>query len=654
MYCNACAAQNPDGARFCSACAAPLPASAPTMSDQATQAYAAPPSMSDAPTQRDTRTPNSEAPAGGLQGFVGSQVAGYQIEKKLGEGGMGSVYLATQLKLQRRVAIKVLPPQFSRDRSLLERFEREARAVATLDSPYIVPVHDMFEARGLYCIAMGYADGGSVRDLKRKKRRLDEAEAADLIRQAALGLWKAAEQGIVHRDIKPDNLLLTSDGRVKIADFGLAKALDGSSNLTRSGAAMGTPHYMSPEQCRDTATADHRADLYSLGCTLFELLTGRPPFKASSAMNLMLKQTTEAAPDVRSVRPELSEGIAKVVRKLLEKDPDARFQTGAALAEALAPSVVLPETGPPEPPPLPAPPPLPRRKSRAGLLVAVLLGIALVAGLGYGLVEGWGSASAGTGGDSTEAASESAEVATLPPRERWEQLRERVAEARMRAEERARGQATEALELAGRLGSLAAWLAEQERFRDAGSALEQALATLEQVPAATVFPSGQLILPEGKVDLALRERILKDELLTEEHIEYFERASLSLIKWTHGQPEKSPGPVTAEAAFGPLLDLELWERTGLSGRDFLAIFVRVDSMALLYDRERLREGELALRRQRELVATGELSEVDFEQAIRDFRLLHDILRSAPPETQKMYEAHAGLFEELLSALARLP
>lgn len=271
--------------------------------------------------------------------FVGQTVAGYQIESKLGKGAMGAVFLATQVTLKRKVALKVLSPRLSSDAGCTERFQREAQALAKLDHGGIVPVFDMFHAHGLFCIAMGYCAGGSVRDLLKREGKLSERRAADLVQQTARGLWAAAQAGIVHRDIKPDNLLLTGAGRVRIADFGLVKAQPGSDDTTRpkglttAGELLGTPPYMSPEQLRGSQKTDHRSDLYSLGCTLFELLTGNTPFQGPTAVNFVEQHLLRQPPDLR--RMFVTPTLAQVVARLLEKDPEKRFQTGAELASAL-------------------------------------------------------------------------------------------------------------------------------------------------------------------------------------------------------------------------------------------------------------------------------------------------------------------------------
>ncbi len=291
------------------------------------------------PSPRPTSPVTPAAGTLPFEDFVGQTVAGYQIESKLGQGGMGAVFLATQVTLKRKVALKILSPRLSSDDSCTERFQREAQALAKLDHGGIVPVFDMFRAHGLFCIAMGYCAGGSVRELLKRETRLGEAQAADLVYQTAQGLWAAAQAGIVHRDIKPDNLLLTSTGRVRIADFGLVKAQPNSDDTTRprglttAGELLGTPPYMSPEQLRGSQKTDHRSDLYSLGCTLFELLTGETPFQGPTAVNYVEQHLLRPPPDLR--RMFVTPTLAMVVARLLEKDPEKRFQTGAELAAAL-------------------------------------------------------------------------------------------------------------------------------------------------------------------------------------------------------------------------------------------------------------------------------------------------------------------------------
>ena len=277
--------------------------------------------------------------------LVGNTVRDYRIERKLGQGGMGAVFLATHTRLDRKVAVKILPDDLAKDVTFIQRFEREARAVAQLHHPAIVQVHDMFEEQGNYYLILEFLGGGSIRDLLAEEGPLPEWAAACLIRFAALGLHAAAEAGFVHRDIKPDNLLLTSNGEVKIADFGLVHMQASGTTITEVGTTVGTPAYMAPEQWEDVRTCDHRTDLYSLGCTLYELLAGDPPFLGPSVTNFMTHHLTRNVPPLRAKRPDVSPGLEQVVMKLLSKKQDDRYSTGAELAEALDPFCEAPASG---------------------------------------------------------------------------------------------------------------------------------------------------------------------------------------------------------------------------------------------------------------------------------------------------------------------
>ncbi len=329
--CRSCGHSNPPHVTFCMQCGVAL-----TGAVQPKVTASPPkPAVEDDPsalTGRNTvQVKNPYAP------FLGRTINGYRIERKLGHGAYGMVFEARQVKLKRNVAIKVLPPVLSHDRAVISRFETEAQAVARIEHPNIVSVFDMFQAEGLFCIAMAHVEGGSVRDLIKKEGQLTEPLAARLAYETALGLWAAFEKGVVHRDIKPENLLLNRKGRIKIVDFGLAKAAELSTGLTVSGAFMGTPAYMSPEQWRDSHESDHRSDLYSLGVTLFQILAGRVPFEGPTTPAYVEQHVLQDPPRIKDLREDVSDEMARIVHRLLEKNPDERFQTGAEVAEALKP-----------------------------------------------------------------------------------------------------------------------------------------------------------------------------------------------------------------------------------------------------------------------------------------------------------------------------
>ncbi len=266
-------------------------------------------------------------------GLVGKTIGDFKIEGLIGRGGMGTVYKAVQKALNRPVALKVLPESISDDKQYIARFEREARTIGSISHPNIVRVHDKGKDRsGMYYIVMEYAEGGNIFGGPRKA--LPETTALAYIRQAAEGLAAAHEEGILHRDIKPDNLLLDRYGAVKIADFGLAREVHGSVDITGSAAALGTPAYMAPEQGMGV-DVDHRADLYSLGATLFVLLTGENAYQADSPIAMMMQHASAPVPLVRDRAPGVSEEAEFVVAKAMAKKPDDRFQNAGEMARAV-------------------------------------------------------------------------------------------------------------------------------------------------------------------------------------------------------------------------------------------------------------------------------------------------------------------------------
>ena len=260
----------------------------------------------------------------------------YRIEREIGAGGMATVYLAHDLKHDRAVALKVLRPELEPMLGA-ERFEREIRLAARLQHPHILTVLDSGDNAGQLWFTMPYVPGEGLRARLQRERQLPVRDAVRIAREAAQALQYAHEQGVVHRDIKPDNILLTSDGSVLVADFGIARAVDAASTapLTRSGMSIGTPAYMSPEQASGDEVVDARTDVYSLGVVLYELLAGEPPFTGATAHALMLKRLTLAPPSVRVVRPAVSESLDLAIQHALAPVPGDRLPSAAALVDAL-------------------------------------------------------------------------------------------------------------------------------------------------------------------------------------------------------------------------------------------------------------------------------------------------------------------------------
>ena len=270
----------------------------------------------------------------------------YHVLGLLGQGGMGAVYRAEQRRLGRLVALKVIRPGLTRQSSFVQRFRQEARAAGQLDHPNIVRAHDADEAAGLHFLIMEYVEGTTLAELVRVRGPLPPTEAAAYVRQAALGLQHAHDRGMVHRDIKPQNLMLAAGDVVKVLDFGLARLPDGADGpagaapdgpLTGAGAVMGTADYIAPEQAADPRRADIRADIYALGCTLFYLLTGRPPFPDGTVSEKLARHAGTSLPAVRALRPEVPPGLATVLARMTARDPEDRAATPAEVAGALEP-----------------------------------------------------------------------------------------------------------------------------------------------------------------------------------------------------------------------------------------------------------------------------------------------------------------------------
>ena len=262
----------------------------------------------------------------------------YVFERELGRGGMGVVYLARDRQLDRPVALKVLPAELAANAELRERFLRETRTAASFSHPNIVPVHAVEERAGLLAFAMGFVEGESLTGRVRRSGPLTVREVVRLLQDAAYALAYAHGRGVVHRDIKPDNILIErATGRALVTDFGIAREIApvaARPGLTRVGEVVGTPEFMSPEQASGD-TVDGRSDLYALGLTAYFALTGTPVFTGTSTQQLLVKQLTEPAPPIASLRPDIPAALAAAIDRLVRKEAAERFATAEALVEAL-------------------------------------------------------------------------------------------------------------------------------------------------------------------------------------------------------------------------------------------------------------------------------------------------------------------------------
>ena len=305
----------------------------------------------------------------------------YVVEREVGRGGMGIVYRARDARLKRAVAVKVLPPELAFRTEIRTRFLREAEMAAQLSHPNIVPIYTVDEQGGLVYFVMAFVDGETLGNRLAARGRLPIDEVRTMLRQIADALAFAHAKGVIHRDIKPDNILLSADSdRAIVTDFGIARAVDDSptdpngapagTRLTGTGVALGTPAYMSPEQCAGDRTIDGRSDLYALGVLAYHMLTGSPPFLGGNSASILVKHLTEQPVPVTDRRPDVPADLAAIVMRLLQKNPADRFPDAAALIRALdgealpvapprssAQGVPLPApSGTPVPPPAPIDP----------------------------------------------------------------------------------------------------------------------------------------------------------------------------------------------------------------------------------------------------------------------------------------------------------
>jgi predicted Ser/Thr protein kinase len=290
------------------------------------------------PTREDPTTPMPAEPSNLFERLQRAVSGRYSLERELGRGGMGVVFLARDVALDRAVAIKVLPPSLADEHASRARFIREARTAAGLSHPNIVPIHLVEEKDELVYFVMALVDGESLGDRLRRTGPLKASDAARLVQEVAWALGYAHGRGVIHRDIKPDNILIDKgSGRALVTDFGIARVTT-SGTVSQQGEVLGTMRYMSPEQASADAVIDGRSDLYSLGITAYLALTGRLPFESDNPMALIAMQVTQPAPPLKSVARTVPTKLAEAIDRCLAKDPSARFATGEALAESIAES----------------------------------------------------------------------------------------------------------------------------------------------------------------------------------------------------------------------------------------------------------------------------------------------------------------------------
>jgi uncharacterized RDD family membrane protein YckC len=266
--------------------------------------------------------------------LIGKRLKHFEIERLIGRGGMGSVYLGRDTALDRPVAVKVLAPEIGHDPEIVARFEREARAQARLRHPNVAQIYFIGEEGHLHFFVMEHVEGPALNVLLEGGRRVPWTEAVGHVLAAARGLKAAHQQGFIHRDVKPSNLIIDREAGIKLCDFGLVKSLRADVELTREGAIVGSPLYMAPEQGRGESV-DHRTDIYALGCALYHMVTGRPPFSGPSDVAVIAAHITNEAAPVRTLAPDVPEAVERLIDRMMAKPMAARFATYDELIAAL-------------------------------------------------------------------------------------------------------------------------------------------------------------------------------------------------------------------------------------------------------------------------------------------------------------------------------
>lgn len=266
--------------------------------------------------------------------LIGQKLGQYEVTELLGQGGMATVYKAHQSSIDRYVAIKVLPPHAALDEQFIERFQLEAKTIGSLQHPHILPLYDYGTQDDILYLVMAYVEGGSLEDILEDRETLTVRRIEKILREIASALDYANRRGVIHRDVKPANILIDGEGHALLADFGIVKMMGNDANLTGTGV-VGTPAYIAPEQGQGEINIDGRADLYSLACVVYEMLSGLQPFRAETMMKVVLQHITEPPPSLLEVTPDLPPAVDDVMKTAMAKNPDDRYDTAVDFAEAL-------------------------------------------------------------------------------------------------------------------------------------------------------------------------------------------------------------------------------------------------------------------------------------------------------------------------------